>query len=956
MQSLLADAKATEETLRRREAILETVAVAAHQFLRTPDWTRNIQEVLARLGSATGVSRAYALENHRGADGTLLMRQRYEWVAPGMSPRADNPELRDLPWLAAGLGRLMEELGRGGTVHGHVREFPETERAFLASQQIRSIAAVPVFVEGEWWGFIGFDECTRERDWSAAELDALSVAAGTLGAAIERQRASEQRQRTTMLLATLLGNLRAGVLVESDARLVLRANAHFCELFGIASAPEALAGLDCRQCAQQSKVLFAEPERFIERIEDIVSRRTEVLNEELVLADGRVFERDYVPMTMDHDYLGHLWSYREITERKRAAEALRRSEEEYRGLFDESVAAIYAFDSNKNLVNANQAGLDLLGYSREELLKLSIADVDADPVVVLPAHERLLSGARLVNYEHRLRRKDGTVVTVLNNSRPLADVHGDVVGMLSTLIDITGRKRAEEGLQASEARYRALFEHAPEGLVMGDAGARCLDANASTCRMLGYTRDELIGLHASEIIVESVRSNVEPALTAIKAGSDYERDWQLRRKDGSIFSADIGVTTMPDGNLLGTIRDLTERNRAEAERMKLEAQLRQAQKMEAIGQLAGGVAHDFNNVLAAILGNTELALQDTPPGHPAVECLKEIKRAGYRAKSVVQQILAFSRQQPRERHVIPLDPLIEENARLLRATIPAGIEIVTSIGAGVPPVLADSTQIHQLIVNLCTNAWHAHEGRPGRIDIKLESVTLDSVAAARIAGLQSGRFACLSVSDTGKGIDAAALERIFDPFFTTKGPHEGTGLGLSVVHGIVQAHDAVVTVDSQPGRGTTFRVYFPAAVAAVDPQTSSALAPRRGEGQRILYLDDEEPLVSVATRMLERLGYRVAGFTHAAQAVAAFRDNPAAFDIVITDLNMPGTSGLRVAEDLLSIRPEVPVVLCSGHVTEELRQRARAAGIRDVLYKPNTVEELGEAISRLAIEPRRVSG
>ena len=302
-----------------------------------------------------------------------------------------------------------------------------------------------------------------------------------------------------------------------------------------------------------------------------------------------------------------------------------------------------------------------------------------------------------------------------------------------------------------------------------------------------------------------------------------------------------------------------------------------------------------------------------------------------------------------------LGPLVEEAARLLRATIPAAVQIVTSVEADVPPVFADATQVHQVLVNLCTNAWHALGDQAGRIEVKLRSVTLDAAAASRLVGVGPGRFACVSVSDNGKGMDAATIQRIFDPFFTTKEPGKGTGLGLSVVHGIIKGYQGAIEVDSQPGQGTTFTLYIPATVSApgvsapgVSAPGVSASSSRRGEGQRILYLDDDEGVLLAAKRMLEHLGHHVTGFSRAADAVKAFRDNPGQFDLAITDLNVPGTTGLKVAIELLKVRADLPVVLVSGSIDEGLQRAACEAGIRGILGKPFTMAEFSGAIHRLA--------
>jgi len=425
---------------------------------------------------------------------------------------------------------------------------------------------------------------------------------------------------------------------------------------------------------------------------------------------------------------------------------------------------------------------------------------------------------------------------------------------------------------------------------------------------------------------------------------DYDETYRILQPDGTVrWIHDRAFPVRDeDGRVLrvvGTAEDVTEQRR-------LEEQFRQVQKMEAIGQLAGGIAHDFNNILAAILGNAELALADVDGQHPARKSLEEIQRASGRAKQLIQQILTFSRQQPRERRIVALGPLVEEAANLLRATIPSTVDLVVSIDADAPPVLADPTQIHQVLVNLATNAWHALADRPGRIDVRLESATLDAASAGDLAGLRPGRFACLVVRDTGSGMDAATCARVFDPFFTTKEVGKGAGLGLSVAHGIVHEHDGAISVISEPGQGATFKVHLPAAGGLVsEAVTTSPVSSSHGDGQEILFIDDEEPIVFLATRALGRLGFRVTGFTTAAKALEAFREDIHRFDVVVTDMNMPGTSGLQLAHDLLELRPDIAILLSSGHVTEGLVQRARAAGIREVLYKPSTMREYGEAIS-----------
>jgi signal transduction histidine kinase/CheY-like chemotaxis protein len=441
----------------------------------------------------------------------------------------------------------------------------------------------------------------------------------------------------------------------------------------------------------------------------------------------------------------------------------------------------------------------------------------------------------------------------------------------------------------------------------------------------------------------------------VMAGGSGELEFQILGLKGTRRWMDTRAVPLRNAEgdviaLLGITRDITERKQAEEARLRLEAQLTQAHKMEAIGTLAGGIAHDFNNILGAIIGNVELATQDVGVAHPAMGSLNEIHKAAQRAKGLVQQILAFTRQQAVERRVVALRPLVEEAAKLLRATLPASAELNVRCAEDVPNVLADPVQIEQILLNLVTNAWHALEGRPGAIAIDLRACSVGSGSTGARPGMKAGSYARISISDTGHGMDEATLQRIFDPFFTTKAPGLGTGLGLSVVHSIVSGCSGAIEVASTPGRGTTFDLYFPAVTSKMEPARPKQAGLLRGEGQHILYLDDEEALVLLSTRLFERLGYRVSGYTKAPDALTAFRAAPDSFDIAVTDYNMPGASGLDVARDLLAVRADLPVVLASGYITDELQAHAQKIGVRHLLYKPNTVEELCEVVHRLVAD------
>ena len=652
---------------------------------------------------------------------------------------------------------------------------------------------------------------------------------------------------------------------------------------------------------------------------------------------------------------------RDITERKRAENALKDSEDKFRKAFYVNPDSINISRlEDGRYVSVNRGFTNIMGYAEDDVvghtsIECNIWDNPDDRARLLAG---LAEDGAVANLEARFRTKDGSVRYGLM-SASLIEI-GNVPHLISITRDITERKRAE----AEVRTLSRAMEQSPASIVITDKAGNIEYVNPRFEQLTGYTRAETVGSNP-----RMLKSGMTPAETyrrmwqAISDGGEWRGELCNRRKNGALFWEFAAVSGLrgEDGEIehyIAVKEDITERKQAEAARDSLEAQLRESQKMEAIGTLAGGIAHDLNNALATILGNTELARQDMSANPLALESLEEIGKAGGRARDLVQQILAFSRRQPTERRPMALAPVAEESARLLRAALPARVALEVRCEAEVPTVLADASQIQQVLINLCNNAVQAMRGEPGRVGIRLDTVTLDAELAGAHPELRAmlarhpGRAARLAVSDDGPGMDADTLGRIFEPFFTTKPTGEGTGLGLSIVHGVVKGHEGAILVDSQPGKGATFTLYFPAAAvqSGASRREDSAVAEnsRMGRGQRILYIDDDESLVFLVQRLLDRRGFRVSGYVNQREALEALRADPLRFDLVVTDYNMPGMSGLDVAREVRAVRADLPVAVASGFISEELREQAGGAGVRELIFKADTVEELCEAFARLA--------
>lgn len=700
--------------------------------------------------------------------------------------------------------------------------------------------------------------------------------------------------------------------------------------------------------------LYADPE-FAEKVFDYVSEdRTWYGEIELLSRDGRsLFVKARAGAVKDEEgrRIAVVVTHNAVSKDHRVEKALVESERRLSTLLGNLRGMAYrcANDEAWTMEFVSQGCFELTGYTRDDLIgnrKVCYNHLihPNDQELVRESIQEALAENRPFRVTYRIITASGEEKWVWEQGIGVFSGEDDTHVLEGFITDITESRKSEMTLKEREASMRSIVAAVPVGIGL-TKGKVLTWVSPELLNMVGYSEHELIG-QKSRIFYETEeeyeRVGVEKdAEIANKGTGEIDTRWKC--KDGSIIDVHLRSTPVDPEDLSKgvtfTALDITFQRR-------LESQLQQAQKMEAIGTLAGGIAHDFNNILGAIMGYAEMALFDASEEHKVKYCVDQVLKASSRAKDLVKQILAFSRQSDHEKRPLQITPIVKETLKMLRAFIPVTIEIRHRLESDAAIVEADPTHIHQVLMNLCTNAQHAMRDRGGILEIALSAVNLRPEHVAGHSELRPGAYLKISVSDTGEGMDPVTMDRIFDPYFTTKKKGVGTGMGLAVVHGIVKEHRGTITVQSELGRGTTFDVFFPIAEKPIQA-AGDEFSPLPGGSELILLVDDEEPLVRLIKGMLERLGYRVSARSSSLEALEAFRAHPDRFDLVITDMTMPNMTGDILAQKLMAVRPSIPVVLCTGYSELITDAKVNSLGIRELIMKPVLIREMAFTIRRI---------
>ncbi len=650
----------------------------------------------------------------------------------------------------------------------------------------------------------------------------------------------------------------------------------------------------------------------------------------------------------DGKAIGFYGVNRDRTEQKKVEEVLRQREEKYRTILEEMEEGYYEIDLKGNFTFFNNATLKLHGKSADKLMGANNREY-LSPEQAKKAYKLYIdiynTGKPVRIFDYEIIREDGSICLTEISGYPLRDDKGHTVGFWGITRDRTKQKKAELALKKSEEQYRLVVENANEGIYITQKGIIKFH-NSKTRKITGYPQKELEDISLSDLVHAKDKEQFHAFSNQVSGNDENPNTFSFRilNKSQKIIWVELSmipITWEGQPATLNFLRDITLQK-------KMETKLIQAEKMEAIGTLAGGIAHDFNNILTSMIGFTELVIEDLEPESIMEENLREVLSGGERAKELVSQILTFARQSEENLEPVMVCNVVKEALRLIRSSIPSNIEIQSNISSKAS-IIGNQTQVHQIIMNLCSNAAHAMENSGGILRVDLSDLDVCSTQGAETLNLTPGNYLKLSVSDTGSGIPEEILNSIFEPYFTTKGMGEGTGMGLSVVQGIVEKYGGEIFVKRQIGRGTTFSVYLPAS-APKEKDATKTLKKISTGNERILVVDDEPAILKMESQMLSQLGYKVTSQGSSVEALNLFKSKPQEFDLVITDMTMPQLTGDLLAAEMIKIRPDIPVVLCTGYSKHINEKSALKIGIKALVNKPVAKNHLADTLRKVLDE------
>ncbi len=817
----ITDRKLTEIELEKRNSILESVGLAAEKFMKANRLNGNFQEILNYIGEASQSSRAYVFKNHEDENGNNFTSQIYEWTADGIPPQIDNGCLQNIPWKESGMERWMKLLQKGNIVSGHVKDFPESEQEILAPQGIKSVLAVPIFIHNQWWGFMGFDDCRSEREWSEAEVSALKIAANIISAALIKSQFETELAHSNKLYKSLMKTSPDPVIVTELDGTVIEVSEKTMELYGSNNSGE------------------------------IIGRNAF----ELIVPE----------------------------ERERA---------------------------QQNIQN-------------------------------------LLAGKVNSNKRFTCLKADGTNFISEINSAILNDSKGQPQYLISNLRDITDQVMAEEKM----LEQAALLHEVQDAIILLDSQGNIVLWNHSAEKIYGWKSAEVVGKKFESIISEEDSTDfakINQAFSEVQKSNHWEDEITNHTRSGKkIHVMSRWTVVKDDQDMLKTIlivnTDITEKK-------KLETQFLRAQRLESIGALAGGIAHDLNNLLSPIMIAVQMLKMQNNGNRMNAKYLEAIDSSAKRGAEMVSQVLTFGRGIEGEKVLMQPRHIIKETYKILKETFPKSIDIQVNTPKDLWNVKSDPTQLHQVFMNLCVNARDAMPNG-GQLKVSAANVRLDEQYSKMALDARTGPYVLISVADTGSGIPRENMDKIFDPFFTTKELDEGTGLGLSTVQAIVKNHGGFIKVYSEENQGTEFKIYLEASKnneTAQDKNVESKLD--YGNGETILVVDDEASIREIIKETLELYNYRVLTAENGTDAISIYVQHRDEIDAVITDMVMPVMDGKTTIQALKKIESEVKILAISGFSDYLSLHRLRDMGVHHFISKPFTAAKLLQNVQEIFAE------